>query len=103
MVILGEVADLGLFRPFDLALVRLDFAHQGFQQGGFAGAVGADDGEALAGVEQQVEAVEQHLVVAFGDIQQLHRLAVQLFPVVGFETDVGILAAGGFDIDDARP
>ena len=43
----------------DFAVVRLDLAGQQFQQGGLAGAIAADQGDALAGLDGQVDIFQQ--------------------------------------------
>src|SRR5579875_2719990 len=51
---LGDVTDAGTFGPYHFAFVRQQ-PEQSFQQNSFAGAVRADDGQDLAGLELEVE------------------------------------------------
>ncbi len=96
-VILREVADIGAFRPLHLTGHRRHFTDHGTQQGGLADAVGADDGDSLAGFDLQVQALEQRFAVeALADVLQGHRLAVQLLELL--EADERADAAGGFDL-----
>lgn len=47
-------------------------AGDGFEQGGFAAAVGAEDGEVFAGVEGEGDVVEDGLVAAgYGDVLEI--------------------------------
>ena len=60
--LLRQVADAAGPRPDDFALVGAGQAGQDLQQGGLAGAVGADQSDPLAGADAPVDPVEQHLL-----------------------------------------
>jgi len=57
--ILDEVADLGGLADGDGTLVGLDFADEHLEEGGLAGAVVADEADALALVDGEVELLEE--------------------------------------------
>ncbi len=96
-MVLGEIADVGAVGPFHLAAVHRQVADQAAQQGGLADAVGADDGDALAGLDLQAQALEQRLaVIALADVFHGHRLAVQL--LVLLEADERADPAGRLDL-----
>jgi hypothetical protein len=59
---LAELCDTQLGRVDDLAVVRLDGAGDYFQQGRFAAAVPADQADALARLQRQVDAIEQRVI-----------------------------------------
>ena len=99
-MILREITELGFFRPFDGAGVRREIAHQAAQQRGFADTVGADDGDALARVDAEIQIGEQHAVEALAHLFHFHRDTVQFFALVVFEADERILAAGRLDVLD---
>src|SRR5690606_18851872 len=58
---------------FDAALVGLD-AGQAMQQGGFAGAVGADDAQHFPGAQVQVDVDQPLADLKVADTDQIHRL-----------------------------
>ncbi len=88
---------LRVFGPFHGAVVRLQFADQGFQQGGFTHAVGAQNGNLLAHFQQQVEVFKQRAVIeAFGQGFHFQRVTEQL--LVLLEADERVLTAGGFNL-----
>ena len=93
-VFLRAVPGPGLVGPADLATVRLEVAPQAAQQRGLADPVGAEDGDLLAGFDDQVEGVEEGLAVALGEILDLHGMAVELFLLVVVEADERVLARG---------
>ena len=97
-MILCEIAELGLLRPFHFAGFGGKVAHERAQQSCFATAVGADDGQALACVEQEIHVFEQRFVIAVTQTLHGDRLAMQLVAVVHFKADKRILAAGGFNV-----
>ncbi|MDT4823587.1 hypothetical protein FQZ97_568170 [compost metagenome] len=96
-VVLGEVAHVRAVGPLNVTRGGRHFADQGAQQGGLADAVGADDGDALAGFHLHAEVLEQRTaVVAVAHLLQRHRLAVQL--LVLLEADERADAAGRLDL-----
>ncbi|MCY1359950.1 hypothetical protein D9M69_465550 [compost metagenome] len=63
----GPARDVGAL-PADRALHHAGVAHQRFEQRGLAHAVAPEDGQAFAGPQREVEAVEDHgVAVAGGD------------------------------------
>ena len=76
--VLGQVADPAGARPDHFALVRSGFPGEDPQDGGLAGAVGADQPDPLAGADPPAHPVEQHLLpVGFRSLDQLdHRRRV---------------------------
>ena len=74
---LGHAGDARLAGQVQVALVGFDLAHQRGEQGGFAGAVAADQRDALARLEREGRAVEQrHMAVGQmgpGEAQQRHQ------------------------------
>ncbi|MCY1415037.1 hypothetical protein D9M71_305050 [compost metagenome] len=59
--LLRHVADAQPWLAPDLAGMRLEQAQHGAHQGGFAGTIGADQGDDLSGLHGQVDAVEYRL------------------------------------------
>ena len=72
------------------------------QQGALTDAVGSDDGDALAGLDGEVQLFEKRLSlgVALGEALRLEREAVELLLVVDHEADERVLAARGLDVLD---
>ena len=95
----GHIPDVGAGH-LDGTAVHIIEAHEQVDEGGLAAAGGADDGDALAGLDVQVQALDEGAVrqVAEGDILQLH-MAVRLqHPgVFGF----GHLVVGVQQLEDA--
>src|SRR5690606_16075641 len=56
--VLREVADAQVRVPLALAGQQRQLADQGFDEGGLAGAVGAEEGDAVAGLEGEGEVLE---------------------------------------------
>ena len=97
LMVLRVVANLRVFRPLHGAVVRLQFADQGFQHGGFTHAVGTEDGNLLAHFQQQVEVFKQRAFIeAFGKGFHFQRVTEQL--LVLLEADERVLTAGGFNL-----
>ena len=61
---LGDIGDAPFGRIVDFALVGVQFAAQQAEQAGFAGAVGADQADLVAGVEGDVDRLEQRFDAA---------------------------------------
>ena len=59
---LAEVADLGIATVGDFAFLEFDFVGEDFEKGGFASAVGADEGDAFATFDLEVEAAIDDMV-----------------------------------------
>ena len=69
-VILLQDAEDGALRERDVAVVRALLAGQDLEQRGFAAAVRANDAVALAAVELERDALEEHLVAeVFGEVR----------------------------------
>ena len=60
--VLAEVADLGIAAVSKFAFLELDFAGKDFEEGGFAGAVRADEGDAFATLDLEVEAAIDDMI-----------------------------------------
>ncbi|MNN83642.1 hypothetical protein D3C81_2007150 [compost metagenome] len=91
-MILRVVTDLGVFRPFHAAAVRLCIANQGFQQGRLTDTVRAQHRHFLAHFNHQVELAEQWTVVeTFGQRFHFQCVTEQFFVLI--ETDERVLTA----------
>ena len=99
-VVLGEIARTRLLRPLHLAAAGRKIARQAAQQGGLADAVGADDGDPLTRLDQQIEIAEERPVVGLGEALHLESDAVQLFLFVHLEADIRVLPARRLDVLD---
>src|SRR5690606_17315000 len=85
-VILGEIPHLRTVGPLHLTAVRLVGSGQTLQQRGFTNTVGADDRHSLAGLNLQIQVLEQRTFIEpLGQTVQRHRLAMQL--LVLFKAD----------------
>ena len=95
--VLGAVAQGGVFRPLDSALVGGELAHQAAQQGGFTHPVLADNRQPGARLNHDAALLEQRYTIeAVAQVLQGHRLAVQLLFLL--EADIGAHPAGGLDV-----
>ncbi len=94
-MILGVVTDLGVFRPLNGTVVRLQIANQRFQHGGFTHAVGTNNGNLLPYFQQQVEVFKQRTFIkTFRQRFDFQRVTEQF--LILFEADERVLTAGRF-------
>ena len=92
---LGQVCLLHLGAGFDAAVVRIQLPHDHLDKGGLSGAVVADEGDALAPLHLQADALKEVLVpVGLGHVPDAqHLVPVEL---CGGEPGVHLPRLGGF-------
>ena len=96
-MVLGEVAHFRRIGPLHLARIRRHRADQAIEQRGLADAVGADDGDTLAGFDLQAETVEQHVVAPrLGELVRRQCVTVDLLALL--EPDERADTRGGLDL-----
>lgn len=88
-VVLGEEADAEAWVLADEALGGRELADEEFEDGGFAGAVGADDANAGVELDVEVDVAEEGFArgVAEGDVGHLDDWWGEFFDVGEFEVD----------------
>ena len=102
LVVLGEVADVRFVSPADGSGVGGHLAERDLEQGGFADAVGAEDGQPIAAADAEVDAVE-HLVVAERLADALGRKYLASAGADGLEAERGVAArAAGEGLERCR-
>ena len=92
-MVLRVVADLGVARELDLAGAVLDLAGHHSQESGLAGAVHADDADALAAPHGEIDVFEHH-ALAVGLRELLHADRLGAHAVGGRELDPHHAALG---------
>ena len=96
-MILGIVADVSVFRPFDRAVIQFQITEQTTQQGRLADTVRADDGNTFTNLNRQVKTIEQRSIFkTLAQTLHFQRQAIEL--LVQLETQIGILPARRLDI-----
>ena len=92
-IVLGQVAADGGHAPLDAALVRLQLAHENFEQGGLRQLVFAYEGDLVPPVHGEIHFVQQ-LHAVHGDGYVLHGEDVLAQLPLGLEAYEGIAAGG---------